>query len=82
MDRQGKLRALRNIVIELVVYGALVTLYALGVLQYLVDPLADLYENNLTLYAWVALALIVAQAVALEGVTSFLINRLRLARFE
>ena len=49
MDKQEKLRALRNIVIELVVYGTLVTLYALGVLQFLADPLADLYENDLTL---------------------------------
>lgn len=82
MNKQEKLRALRNISIELLVYGGLVTLYALGVLQFLADPLADLYENNLTLYAWVALALIVIQGVALEGVTSFLLNRLRLARFD
>ena len=82
MDRQGKLRALRNIVIELVVYGTLVTLYAFGVLQLLATPLADLYENNLTVYAWAALALIVGQGVALEGVTSFLLNRLRLTRLE
>jgi len=82
MNKQEKLRSLRNIVIELLVYGALVTLYALGVLQFLADPLADLYENNLTLYAWAALALIVIQGVALEEVTSFLLNRLRLGRFE
>ena len=82
MDKQEKLRSLRNIVIELLIYGTLVTLYALGVLQFLADPLADLYENNLTLYAWVALVLIVIQGVALEEVTSFLLNRLQLARFD
>jgi hypothetical protein len=44
--------------------------------------LANLYEDNLTLYAWVALALIVAQGVVLDGVTTFLLDRLRLARFD
>ncbi len=82
MNKQERLRSLRSIGIELLVYGALVTLYALGVLQFLADPLADLYENNLTLYAWVALALIVIQGVVLEGLTSFLLNRLQLARFD
>ncbi len=82
MNKQKRLRSLRNIGIELLVYGALVTFYALGVLQFLADPLADLYETNLALYAWVALALIVIQGVVLEGLTSFLLNRLQLARFD
>jgi hypothetical protein len=82
LDKKERLRALRNVVIELAVYGGLVTIYALSVLQFLADPLARLYENNITLYAWVALALIVIQGVALEEVTSFLLNRLRLARFD
>lgn len=82
MDKHERLRALRNIIVELVLYGALVTFYALGVLQFLADPLANLYESNLTLYAWVGLALIVAQGVALEEVTSFLLNRLRLSGFD
>lgn len=81
MDK-GRLRAIRNLIVELVVYGALVTLYALSVLQLLADPLADLYEHNMPVYAWVALALIVAQGVVLEEVTSFLLNRLRLTRFD
>jgi hypothetical protein len=79
---QEGLKSFKNFIIELVVYGALVTLYALGVLRFLVVPLANLYENNLTLYAWISLGLIVGQGVILEGVTSFLLNRLRLVRFE
>lgn len=82
MNKQEKLRVLRNVIAELLVYGTLVTIYALGVLQLLADPLADLYESNLTLYAWAALALIVGQGVVLEEVTSFLLDRLRPARFE
>jgi hypothetical protein len=82
LDREDRLRAIRGVVAELIVYGGLVALYAVSVLQFLADPLANLYEDNLTLYAWVALALIVAQGVVLDGVTSFLLDRLRLARFD
>ncbi len=82
MDKSNILKAIRGIAIELIVYGALVTLYAISVLRFLADPLADLYESNLTLYAWIALALIVGQGVVLDGVTSFLLDRLRLTRFD
>jgi hypothetical protein len=63
-------------------YGTLVTFYALGVLRFLADPLANLYYDNLAVYAWVALFLIVGQGMILEMVTSFLIDRLRLVRFD
>jgi predicted tellurium resistance membrane protein TerC len=82
LDKKERLRAIRFVIIELLVYGGLVTLYALSVLQFLADPLADLYENNMTLYAWLALVLIVGQGVLLEELTSFLLDRLRLTRFE
>jgi hypothetical protein len=82
LDKKERLRAIRVVIIELVVYGGLVTIYAATVLQFLADPLADLYENDLTWYAWVALALIVIQGFVLEGVTSFLLDRLRIARFD
>ncbi len=82
MDKSEILKAIWGVAVELTVYGVLVTLYALGVLRFLANPLADLYESNLTLYAWVALALIVTQGVVLDGVTSFLLDRLRLARFD
>ena len=81
MDEKEKLRAIRNLIVELIVYGTLVTIYALSVLQFLTDPLARLYHDNLTVYAWVALFLIVGQGVLLEEVTSFLMDRLRLGRF-
>ena len=82
MSRREKLRAIRNLAVELIVYGVLVTVYALGVLQLLADPLADLYDNHLVLYAWASLLLIVGQGVLLEGATSFLLDRLRLLRFD
>lgn len=82
MDKKERLRAIRVVIIELVVYAGLVTIYAATVLQFLADPLADLYENDMTLYAWIALALIVIQGFVLEGVTSFLLDRLRITRFD
>jgi hypothetical protein len=75
-------KLVRNFAIELVVYGILVVIYFLVVLQTIGDWLFDLYENNLTVYAIVALVLIVAQAVVLEWVTAFLIARLGLERLE
>jgi hypothetical protein len=82
VDKKERLRALRNLIVELVVYGVLVSIYAISVLQLLVDPLANLYNDNMTLYAWLALALIVGQGVVLQEVTSILMDRLRLTRFE
>jgi hypothetical protein len=72
----------RNFAIEVFVYSLLIVSYFLLVLRFLGEPLNGLYTNNLVLYAFVALALIVIQAVALEWVTSFLIDRLGLERLE
>ena len=73
---------LRNFVIEVLVYAMLVLGYFLLVLRFLGKPLEQLYANHLTVYAFVALALIVVQGVVLEFVTSFLIDRLGLERLE
>ncbi len=73
---------IRNFVIELIIYGLLVVGYFFLVLRLLGEPLRTLFERNLVLYAVVALALIVAQSVLLEAVTSFLLSRLKLERFE
>ena len=70
----------RGFVIELVIYGVLVVVYFLAVLRLLGDPLARLFQGNLTVYAVVALVLIVAQGVLLEVITSFLVERLGLGR--
>ena len=47
VDKQERMRAIRNVIVELAVYGALVTVYAVSVLQLLSAPLAHLYESNL-----------------------------------
>jgi hypothetical protein len=61
---------LRAFVIELIVYGILVTGYFFLVLHYLSGWLQDLHPHHVKLYALVAVALIIGQAVLLESVTT------------
>jgi hypothetical protein len=71
---------IRNLAIELLVYSILLIAYFFVVLQYLGDFLTELFRDQLTLYAFLGLGLIVVQAVFLETVTSYLIRLLRLDR--
>lgn len=75
-------RWLRNFFIELLIYGALVTLYFFLVLQFLEGYLSNLFYTNLTAYAVVGLLLIVLQGALLDAVTSFLLNQIKLDRFD
>ena len=75
-------KLVRNFVIELAVYAVLVVGYFIVVLQSIGDWLTSLYYDNLTLYAILALVLIIIQAVILEKITAFLIERLGLDRLE
>ncbi|MFN2186827.1 MAG: hypothetical protein ACK2UU_22835 [Anaerolineae bacterium] len=68
--------------IELVIYAVLVIGYFLVVLRLLGEPLNLLYNNNLVLYAFLALVLIVVQAVVLEAVTSFIMGLLGLDKLD
>ncbi len=83
LSRPNELRkVVRAVAIELVLYGALVVGYAAIAFHLLSNPLKQLFQDNLGLYAIIALLLIVGQGVMLEEVTSFLLNRLRLERFD
>ena len=82
MDKSKIRTLIINFIIELVIYGILVVAYFYLVLRYLRVFLTDLYYNNLVVYAILGLILIVVQAVVLEAVTSFLLDRLRLERLE
>lgn len=73
---------IRNLAIELLVYGILVTIYTLFVLRWLAEPLLVLFHNNLTVYGILGLVLIIVQAVILERLTSFLLTKLGLQLFE
>ena len=77
--RNSRIRILlRNFAVEVLIYAALVVGYFVLVLRVLGEPLKTLFMDNLTLYAFVALALIVVQGAILDLLTSFLISRLGL----
>ena len=78
MEGDAVRRLFGSFVLELSIYAALVVGYFFLVLRLLGDPLKSLFTENLTIYAFVALALIVAQGVLLEGVTSFIMSHLGL----
>lgn len=71
---------IRNLFIEILIYGILLVVYFFLVLRYLGNFLTDLFENQLFLYSILGLGLIVAQAVLLETITSYLIRLFRLDR--
>jgi hypothetical protein len=75
-------RIIRYALVELLLYAVLVSLYAFIILRFLPAPLLSLFQGNLYLYALVSLFVIVAQGNLLEALTAFLLDRLRLERFE
>lgn len=75
-------RLLRNLVLEVIVYSILLLSYFLIVLRYLGEPLNELFHQSLVVYAGATLLLIVAQSVALDFITSFLVARLDIDKSE
>lgn len=75
-------KTLRAFLIELPVYALLVVGYFFVVLHFLQDRLVTLEHHNIKLYALVAIALVVGQAVVLEMVTTGLLRLLRGGRSE
>lgn len=70
-------KTLRAFLIELAVYGVLVTAYFFLVLHFLADWLQQLNAHHVKTYAIVAIALIIGQAVVLESLTTWLLRLLR-----
>ena len=68
---------LRAFLVELAVYAAFVTGYFFLVLHFLSGWLQDLHLHHVTVYAFVAIALIIGQAVLLESVTTWLLRLIR-----
>ena len=75
-------RLVLNLIIELIIYGGLVTLYFLVVLRYLNEPINNLFDNNLLVYAIVSLILIVLQGVLLERLAFYILDWIGLKRLE
>jgi hypothetical protein len=68
---------MRALLIELPIYALLVVVYFLLVLHLLGGSLGTLAKGHTLLYAGVALALVIGQALALDWVTSVLLRLLR-----
>ena len=63
--------------VEIAIYSVLVVAYFFLVLRFIADDLHDLEQHHIVLYAVVAIALIVGQAVILEVITTGLLRFLR-----
>ncbi len=81
MDSKSK-RLLLNFLIEIIIYGILLAIYFVLVLRYLGQPLNQLFHLDPWVYAFATLLLIVIQSVALEMITSFLLDRLGLDKVD
>ena len=68
---------MRAFLIELPVYAVLVVIYFLLVLHLLADWLGALVKHHIALYALIAIALVIGQALLLDWVTSMLMYLLR-----
>lgn len=82
MEHPDPKKLIRNLIIELVVYGVLLVAYFFAVLRLLGGFLENLFQNNIVLYAFLGLLIILTQGVVLESLTSFFIRLLELERIE
>jgi hypothetical protein len=70
-------RTLLHLLAEVVIYAVLVTVYLALVLHFLVGWLKELSAKDPVVYAFVAILLMIAQAVGLERLVSSLVHVVR-----
>jgi hypothetical protein len=75
-----KKSTLFQLIVELAVYAVSITVYLILVLHFLVDWLKELFTKQPVVYAFVAILLMIGQAVGLERLTSSLIHLTRRPR--
>ena len=68
---------LRAFLIELVIYTVLVVVYFFFVLHFIGPSLLQLEVHHRYGYAFLAIALVIGQAILLEALTTFLLRMLR-----
>ena len=71
-------RIIQVFVVELAIYTFLVIIYFLLVLRLLGGFLMDIFTEDIVLYTFLALGLIIMQGVLLEYITSFLMDKLKI----
>lgn len=72
---------LRNLAVEIIIYSILLIGYYFVVLRWLENWLNLVFEENLTLYAFVGLGLILIQGAFLDLVTTLLLKYVKLDQF-
>jgi hypothetical protein len=75
--KKEAVKTLRAFLIELAIYAVLVIAYFFLVLHFLGDGLRQLEQHHRYTYAWVAILLMIGQAVLLQYVTTFLLRAIR-----
>ena len=75
-----KISTLSRLIIEVTIYAVLVSTYLLLVLHFLTDWLKELFTKQPEVYAFVAILLMIGQAVGLERLTASLIHLARQRR--
>ena len=73
-------RTLFHLLVEVVIYAVLVAVYLALVLHFLMGWLKELSAKDPPVYAFVAILLMIAQAVGLERLTSSLLHVARQRR--
>ena len=76
-SRSKNSASLGSFLVELLVYAVFVFAYFFLVLHFLGGWIKHIFDQNKTLYAFVALALIIVQGVALEMLTTALLRVIR-----
>ena len=64
----------KAVILELVLYTILLSIYFFFVLYYLGDWFKDLYDHNRILFAAVALLIMIGQTVGLQAISSLLVR--------
>ena len=73
-------RTVLNLIIEVLIYAALVSVYLMSVLHFLLGWLKGLSAKDPIVYAFVAIVLMITQAVGLERLASSLVHVTRQRR--
>jgi membrane protein insertase Oxa1/YidC/SpoIIIJ len=73
-------RTVLNLIIEVLIYAALVSVYLMSVLHFLLGWLQGLSAKDPIVYAFVAIVLMITQAVGLERLASSLVHVTRQRR--
>jgi hypothetical protein len=73
-------QTLFRLIIEVLIYAALVSVYLALVLHFLVNWLQELFAKQPVAYAFVAISLMIVQAVGLERLVSTLVHVTRRRR--